>query len=65
MNPEDWQALNMLPPSDGHNPFHDYVNTDGSLSEKGIAIAKFATAMMNRAYTVVETRRANEFWGKK
>lgn len=65
MNPEDWQALKMLPPSDGHNPFHEYVNADGSLSALGLATAKFATAMFNHASKILDKRRAEEYWGKQ
>lgn len=45
MNPEDWRALAMLPPSPSHNPFHEYVNIGGGLSDKGKALLKFSLAM--------------------
>ena len=49
MNADDWKVLNMLPPSDDHDPFHEYVALDGRLTHRGRALLKFARLMRGEA----------------
>lgn len=52
MTPEDWEALNMRPPSATHDPFHGYVSTEGEFTEKGCALLNFAKALADHAATI-------------
>ncbi|AAN02139.1 gp85 [Mycobacterium phage Barnyard] len=63
MQPEDWTALQMLGPSPNHDPFHNYVRIDGTLTQKGFAALKFADAISEEA-----SRRFTEYrekWGDR
>lgn len=54
MKPEDWNRLEMKPPSANHDPFHDYVTLDGRLTDKGRVVQRFAQEMK----TVIAERAA-------
>lgn len=51
MNPEDYRLLEMLPPSNNHDVFHNYVTMDGRLTPKGEAFQKFAREMTAEAFS--------------
>lgn len=57
MTDHDWYELKMLPPSVNNNPFHEYVRTDGSLTDKGVAMQKFCITMLDHAAGVSRKRR--------
>jgi len=52
---EQWRLLKMLPPSENHDPLHEYVNANGKLSEKGIALVKFAGQLIKRCNEIQKT----------
>lgn len=49
MNNEQWALLEMLPPSNNHNPFHEYVTITGQLTPKGHALVMFTGEMLVHA----------------
>lgn len=54
MNDEQWKLLKMLPPSNNHNPFHEYVRMDGILTPKGFAMLLFTGEMLRHATELME-----------
>jgi hypothetical protein len=49
MKPDDWAALKMLPPSENHDAFHQYLNLNGSLSPAGMALLKLADVLVQES----------------
>lgn len=56
MTDDDWALLKMLPPSDNHDPFHDYVTLNGNFTAKGTALLRFAVAISDHATNVRKER---------
>jgi len=60
LSAEQWRLLKMLPPSENHDPFHEYVNADGKLSAKGMAVIKFAGQIIHRCNEIQTGKATRE-----